>query len=925
MGRGFIGLTVCVLLLSSYLTNQQPLFNSSEVSVSVVTDSWASLLNATTAPQTVTPKAAAVQTPEISPTCNEKFSCQHKCNNKSTEWDEVTRNKAHCHCDHACLQYHDCCADFARFCETDTPVNQGNENTNYSCTKLSTEFGQTVGVFMISTCAANWQDEYVSSKCFAGSKTDNRTFTSENIDEDIPVTFLSPLKPGVNYRNIYCGLCNNVPSKYFLPFWKLKFRCNIRPPLHYNATQTLDFMLKYCPSRIVQPHKDFKIRTCLPTVSTCSLANQTEHRDGCLKGVSGVIFSKKTTRNYKNYDCLLCNGVSTNGTKCGPQVKEDIFNPKSFEIIMEFVPSPKKPVTKLKSVTSTCNTGSVFDPHLELCRTGYFPDPSTAVRDKYRVKLWMYPEDVQMRSLSPDDFRNGICARFLLDPSQIDEISIASEDSAIAVAFNLYAGAAAKSYDGGNMKYQDTLNVTVLLSFNQSFEISIANKTWTVLRVTQRQLSCVKSEEFLPGEFELLPTRVAVIKKTGQELLPNRYFLVKHQTGNDSLFVCTSKFIVKCPFVLLPVDSSEYKIFDNKSLLHTTTGRIYTTGEYDLDDRTALICTNYTKVNYTNHSVQEIDPKTNDRTKSESVFLRYFTIVGFSVSIFTLILTLVVHFIFSELRAPLPGKNLMSLCVALLLAQFMWLFGTGDTDKPTFCTVMAAVLHYLFLVSFACTAIIAFDTRRTFSSQMSKAPGRSIGSHSKNLRFLAYTCLAWGGPLVFVGICVVLDHFQVVDIGYDDNEEACWLVNSNAKIVTFATPIACVLLYNVAAFSHTVWAINTARKQTTRAKSARQDQSVILKIYVRLVTLMGFTWFFSFSAELIHKALLYPFVVLTTLQGVYLFLAFVCKRRVLTLMKNSFPRSRKDILASTQHTASTDCKSLPPYTQYRSETEETHM
>jgi len=178
---------------------------------------------------------------------------------------------------------------------------------------------------------------------------------------------------------------------------------------------------------------------------------------------------------------------------------------------------------------------------------------------------------------------------------------------------------------------------------------------------------------------------------------------------------------------------------------------------------------------------------------------------------------------------------------------------------------------------------------------------------------------------VFVGICVVLDHFQVVDIGYDDNEEACWLVNSNAKIVTFATPIACVLLYNVAAFSHTVWAINTARKQTTRAKSARQDQSVILKIYVRLVTLMGFTWFFSFSAELIHKALLYPFVVLTTLQGVYLFLAFVCKRRVLNLMKNSFPRSRKDILASTQHTASTDCKSLPPDTQYRSETEETHM
>ena len=146
--------------------------------------------------------------------------------------------------------------------------------------------------------------------------------------------------------------------------------------------------------------------------------------------------------------------------------------------------------------------------------------------------------------------------------------------------------------------------------------------------------------------------------------------------------------------------------------------------------------------------------------------------------------------------------------------------------------------------------------------------------------------------MLFVGGCVLLDHFQVVFIGYG-NEDACWLVSSDGKIIVFAVPIASVLLYNIGAFSHTIWAINSARKQTTRVKSALQDKKAILKIYLRLVTLMGFTWLFSFGAELIHKALIYPFVVLTTTQGLFIFVAFVCKARVLKLIRDSFSRSRE--------------------------------
>lgn len=87
------------------------------------------------------------------------------------------------------------------------------------------------------------------------------------------------------------------------------------------------------------------------------------------------------------------------------------------------------------------------------------------------------------------------------------------------------------------------------------------------------------------------------------------------------------------------------------------------------------------------------------------------TIVGFTISILSLILVLLAHGILRDLRDPLPGKNLISLSVSLFLAHFWYLLGSGDTDKPLFCHITACILHYLFLASFGCTFIVAYDTR----------------------------------------------------------------------------------------------------------------------------------------------------------------------------------------------------------------------
>ena len=887
--------TVRIYFTACVLFHLQP---SVQVSTDTSTASWH---------QTATPDVLTSPSPDLVPRCEEMaefFSCRNKCE-KRTQWDEtdsLERFELHCHCDQACLKYRDCCADYTRYCQPLSPAPQEIKNANYTCIKTSTLEYVAASVFMISNCAADWKDKEVRSKCLAGTNAMDRNFSSANILEGIPVAF--KLTQGLHYRNIYCGICNNVKTM-LLVFWELKFQCKIKPPQGFNSTQTLEYILKNCPTRVVSPTEHFKIRTCIPMVSSCSIENQTEHKDGCLKGTSGIVFlpDYENYRNkvYKNYHCVLCNGLSLKEASCHPPFWY-YFNYKSFEIVMQFkTPTSNQKKTKVTKVSSTCPPNKVYDQHLKTCVTGNVSNSFKA--NKYRLKFWMRPLDGRMKPVTTHQFSIALCKKFALDPSKIEEIVISSEDNSIAVAFSLYAGTSFRINDETNMPYKDNLNVSIFLNFNKSFEININDKTWEVIRVTERQLACVETiMEFSPGDFKILTNGGAFLNKTVQKRSVYHFFVDYQGTKYSTLLVCKSNFTIQCPFVLLQINPREYTMLANKTLLHNTTGRVYPLGKYDLNGEKAVICANYTNymVNYTNSSIQVIEP--NITTKTESRFMRYVTLVGFSVSVLALILTLVIHFIFAELRRPLPGKNLMSLCLALALAQFMWLFGSGDTDKPTFCTAVAAVIHYLFLVSFACMAIIAFDTHRTFSGQISRAPGISIGGQNKNIRFLKYTCLSWGLPMLFVGGCVLLDHFQVVFIGYG-NEDACWLVSSDGKIIVFAVPIASVLLYNIGAFSHTIWAINSARKQTTRVTSARQDQKVVLKIYLRLVTLMGFTWFFSFGAELIHKVLIYPFVVLTTTQAVFIFVAFVCKTTVLKLIRNSFSRSRGVVLAPTPQVA----------------------
>ncbi|EDO42023.1 predicted protein, partial [Nematostella vectensis] len=245
------------------------------------------------------------------------------------------------------------------------------------------------------------------------------------------------------------------------------------------------------------------------------------------------------------------------------------------------------------------------------------------------------------------------------------------------------------------------------------------------------------------------------------------------------------------------------------------------------------------------------------------------TLMCMLLSIAGLVFFLVTYLLFSELRT-IPGVNLMNLGFSTLLAQVTWLTGVNQTDKPVTCTIVAASLQYFYLVSFMWTSIIAYDTWRAFSSNGHRA---SPGSRSeKSRKCLRYMALGWLPCLMFVVICVSLDQTGIVDIGYGFLQ-FCWMANGLAIVYIFAIPVALAIIVDAVFYGLTVKAIKTTASQAQMAAENSKRRGHF-GIYVRLASVMGFTWVFGFGAALLWSPLWYVFVPLNCLQGVYIAAAF---------------------------------------------------
>ncbi|XP_011668512.2 adhesion G-protein coupled receptor G2-like [Strongylocentrotus purpuratus] len=262
------------------------------------------------------------------------------------------------------------------------------------------------------------------------------------------------------------------------------------------------------------------------------------------------------------------------------------------------------------------------------------------------------------------------------------------------------------------------------------------------------------------------------------------------------------------------------------------------------------------------------------------------SLAGTTLSLASLFITLVCYITFPTLRRLVSNQLIMAFCGTLFVAQCLFLFGgMASSVSQNLCRTLAAFLHFFWLSVFTLSSSIAFDLRRTFGSNKTIR----VSTASRKV-LLLYIAVATGIPLLIVVISLILSVFigDDIDLHYG-NELACWVGGGKANLVVFGVPVVVLLAFNFSCFIDTIRGISHSKRDSMTLHEGTENRSnhqELLKIAIKISSLMGFTWLFGFVAAFSkHQAVWYIFIILNSLQGVYIFLAFAATRRVFDLWR----------------------------------------
>lgn len=164
-----------------------------------------------------------------------------------------------------------------------------------------------------------------------------------------------------------------------------------------------------------------------------------------------------------------------------------------------------------------------------------------------------------------------------------------------------------------------------------------------------------------------------------------------------------------------------------------------------------------------------------------------------------------------------------------------------------------------------------------------------VSSGRQFKRFIVYSFFAWITPLFILIILAFAEYTDIFPSPYRPGfaSSPCWFKKRRSLLVFFATPLFTVMLANVIFFisSSRMIVVTTQTSLKQQSKSQRRN----FKLYLRLALLMGLTWVIGLIAGCIDAPFLwYLFVLLNSLQGLFIFIAFSCSSKVLSYLKNKF-------------------------------------
>uniref|UniRef100_A0A670IVL0 Cadherin EGF LAG seven-pass G-type receptor 3 n=1 Tax=Podarcis muralis TaxID=64176 RepID=A0A670IVL0_PODMU len=185
--------------------------------------------------------------------------------------------------------------------------------------------------------------------------------------------------------------------------------------------------------------------------------------------------------------------------------------------------------------------------------------------------------------------------------------------------------------------------------------------------------------------------------------------------------------------------------------------------------------------------------------------------------------------------------------VTLFFSELLFLLGINRTENQFFCTVIAILLHYFFLSTFAWLFVQGLHIYRM------QMEARNINYGA--MRF--YYAIGWGVPAIITGLSVGLD-----PEGFG-NPDFCWISIHDKLIWSFAGPIAVVIVMNGVMF------LLVAKMLCSPGQKEAKKKSVLMTLRSSFVLLLVISTAWLFGLLAVNNSVLafhYLYTVLCSLQ-----------------------------------------------------------
>lgn len=425
---------------------------------------------------------------------------------------------------------------------------------------------------------------------------------------------------------------------------------------------------------------------------------------------------------------------------------------------------------------------------------------------------------------------------------------------------------------------------------------------------------------------------------------------INNVTVNALVFLCDTPRIQNGECARLTLNSTSYEKLFNNSVFYE--GEVFDSDRYEYVDDTH----DNIRICIYSQGVSSSILKTSCGMEFQDVIVAesYLSFVLGIISTVVTFLSLLTYLIFKEMRN-LPGVSTANLTFTLFLAEL--LFIVSGVSKPDWmCSIIGMMLHYLFLSSFFWMNVMSYDLYKTFANKCILTRVRS-----KEKYLPRYALYAWGSPALIVAVCAVIDYTDLlpyvkikygggslssngfVDHALSDTSEnttisrrmesmdenlGCWIQEPVAALVAFGSPMLIILFSNSVMFVRTIYCIRKTLKlaniKTRRSSLNHVTGKSDVRLYVRMSTMMGFTWISGLASSIVSAfattptftictvlhVLSFLFIIFNCSQGLFIFFAFICNRRVGNYYKAMFLKckskiTREKVLKSSRISIST--------------------